>query len=144
MNSHYDNILIKYAEGRKINYTVISDLSNYVEYMNNHLPFMGERIDFSKLNNTRFVESDQGNISFDAIIFIKSLVDDRICWENDAVIYIGDSLTNNGYEFDLNDLLKIIPFIVTEIPQHHYLLFKDLKKIILISFENVMEFGTIK
>ena len=63
MNSHYDNILIKYAEGRKINYTVISDLSNYVEYMNNHLPFMGERIDFSKLNNTRFVESDQGNIS---------------------------------------------------------------------------------
>ena len=44
MNSHYDNILIKYAEGRKINYTVISDLSNYVEYMNNHLPFMGERM----------------------------------------------------------------------------------------------------
>lgn len=143
MNSHYDNILIKYAEDRKINYTEISDLSNYVEYMN-HLPFMGERIDFSKLNNTRFVESDQENISFDAIIFIKSLVNERICRKNDTVIYIGDGLTNNGYEFDLNDLLKIIPFLVTEIPQHHYLLFKDLKKIILISFENVMEFGAIK
>lgn len=143
MNSHYDNILIKYAEDRKINYTEISDLSNYVEYMNN-LPFMGERIDFSKLNNTRFVESDQENISFDAIIFIKSLVNERICRKNDTVIYIGDGLTNNGYEFDLNDLLKIIPFLVTEIPQHHYLLFKDLKKIILISFENVMEFGAIK
>lgn len=75
--------------------------------------------------------------------FIKSLLDNRRCRNDDVVIYMGDSLTNNGYEFCLNDLLKIIPFIVREIPQHHYVLFKDFKKIIYISFENEIKFGVI-
>ena len=100
-------------------------------------------INFRLLNNTKFVDSDQEHISFDAVNFIKSLLDKRICRSDDVVIYIGDSLTNNGYEFYLNDLLKIIPFLVSKIPQHHYVLFKDFKKIIYISFENEIRFGVI-
>ena len=144
MNSSYDNSLTKYADDLAINYNkLISDMSYCIENINTHFPFVGGRINFSQLNNTKFIDSDQENISFDAVNFIKSLLDNRICRNDDVVIYMGDSLTNNGYEFCLNDLLKIIPFIVREIPQHHYVLFKGFKKIIYISFENEIKFGVI-
>ena len=141
MNNYYDNILIKYVEEQKINYTIISNLSYYIENLSKHFLFAGGQIDFSNLNNNKFVKSDQRNISFDAANFIKKLIEDKICSKDDVIIYIGDNLTENGYEFYLNDLLKIIPFLVKEIPQHHYLLSKDFEKIICISFENEIEFG---
>jgi len=141
MNNYYDNILIKYVEEQKISYTVISNLSYYIENLSKLFLFAGGRIDFSNLNNNKFVKSDQRNISFDAANFIKKLIEDKICSKDDVIIYIGDNLTENGYEFYLNDLLKIIPFLVKEIPQHHYLLSKDFEKIICISFENEIEFG---
>ena len=141
MNNYYDNILIKYVEEQKINYTIISNLSYYIENLSKHFLFAGGRIDFSNLNNNKFVKSDQRNISFDAANFIKKLIEEKICSKEDVIIYIGDNLTENGYEFYLNDLLKIIPFSVKEIPQHHYLLSKDFEKIICISFENEIEFG---
>ena len=143
MNSYYDNILIKSVEEQKINYTVISNLSYYIENLSKHFLFVGERLDFNNLSNHKFVKSEQRDISFDAVNFIKKLIEEKICSKDDAIIYIGDSLTENGYEFYLNDLLKIVPFLVNEIPQHHYLLSKDFKKIICISFENEIEFGEV-
>ena len=143
MNNYYDNILIKYVEKQKINYTVISNLSYYIENLSKLFLFAGGRIDFSNLNNNKFVKSDQRNISFDAANFIKKLIEEKIYSKDDVIIYIGDSLTENGDEFYLNDLLKIIPFLVKEIPQHHYLLSKDFEKIICISFENEIEFGEV-
>ena len=143
MNNYYDNILIKSVEEQKINYTVISNLSYYIENLSKHFLFVGERLDFNNLSNHKFVKSEQRDISFDAVNFIKKLIEEKICSKDDAIIYIGDSLTENGYEFYLNDLLKIVPFLVNEIPQHHYFLSKDFKKIIYISFENEIEFGGV-
>lgn len=143
MNSYYDNILIKSVEEQKINYTVISNLSYYIENLSKHFLFVGERLDFNNLSNHKFVKSEQRDISFDAVNFIKKLIEEKIYSKDDVIIYIGDSLTENGYEFYLNDLLKIIPFLVKEIPQHHYLLSKDFEKIICISFENEIEFGEV-
>ena len=71
MNNYYDNILIKYVEEQKISYTVISNLSYYIENLSKLFLFAGGRIDFSNLNNNKFVKSDQRNISFDAANFIK-------------------------------------------------------------------------
>lgn len=143
MNNYYDNILIKSVEEQKINYTVISNFSYYIEYLSKSFPFVGGRLDFSNLNNYKYVKSEQKRISFDTVNFIKKLIEDKIYCKNDVIIYIGDSLTENGYEFYLKDLLKIIPFLVEELPQHHYILSKDLKKIIYISFEDEIEFGEI-
>lgn len=143
MNNYYDNVLIEYVEEQKINYTVISNLSYYMENLSKHFPFIGERIDFSSLKNNKFVKSDQRNISFDASKFIKNLIEEGLCSKDDVIIYVGDSLTENGYEFYLSDLLKIVLFLVNEIPQHHYFLFKDFKKIMYISFENEIEFGEV-
>ena len=143
MNSYYDNILIKFVEEQKINYTIISNLSYYIENLSKHFLFVGGRLDFNNLSNHKFVKSEQRDISFDAVNFIKKLLEEKICSKDDAIIYIGDSLTENGYEFYLNDLLKIVPFLVNEIPQHHYFLSKDFRKIIYISFENEIEFGDV-
>ena len=143
MNSYYDNILIKFVEEQKINYTIISNLSYYIENLSKHFLFVGERLDFNNLSNHKFVKSEQRDISFDAVNFIKKLLEEKMCSKDDAIIYIGDSLTENGYEFYLNDLLKIVPFLVNEIPQHHYFLSKDFRKIIYISFENEIEFGDV-
>ena len=143
MNSYYDNILIKFVEEQKINYTIISNLSYYIENLSKHFLFVGERLDFNNLSNHKFVKSEQRDISFDAVNFIKKLLEEKMCSKDDAIVYIGDSLTENGYEFYLNDLLKIVPFLVNEIPQHHYFLSKDFKKIIYISFENEIEFGDV-
>ena len=143
MNSYYDNILIKFVEEQEINYTIISNLSYYIENLSKHFLFVGERLDFNNLSNHKFVKSEQRDISFDAVNFIKKLLEEKMCSKDDAIIYIGDSLTENGYELYLNDLLKIVPFLVNEIPQHHYFLSKDFKKIIYISFENEIEFGGV-
>ena len=143
MNNYYDNILIKSVEEQKINYTVISNFSYYIEYLSKSFPFVGGRLDFSNLNNYKYVKSEQKRISFDTVNFIKKLIEEKKCSKDDVIIYIGDSLTENGYEFYLKDLLKIIPFLVEELPQHHYILSKDLKKIIYISFEDEIEFGEI-
>ena len=112
MNNYYDNILIKYVEEQKINYAIISNLSYYIETLSKHFLFAGGRIDFSNLNNNKFVKSDQRNISFDATNFIKKLIEEKKCNKDDVIIYIGDSLTENGYEFLGEDLLKIVPFLV--------------------------------
>lgn len=144
MNSSYDNSLIQYADGLKIKYQLISDLSYYIDNINKHFPFAGERINFGQLKDAQCVDSDDEHIAFDTAHFIKSLFDKKICRPDDVVMYIGDCLTNNGYEFCLQDLLKIIPFFVREIPQHHYVLFKDFKTVIYISFENKIQFGAIR
>lgn len=122
---------------------MIADLSYYIEKLRTRFPFVGSRINFNNLNSNIYLKSDQKNISVDATSFIENLIEEKKCSKDDVIIYIGDSLTENGYEFYLNDLLKIIPFLVNEIPQHHYLIFKDLEKIIYISFENDVEFAEI-
>lgn len=141
MNNYYDSILIEFIEERGINYTLIPNPSYYVENINKNFPFTGGRIDFNTLNDTKIKISNSKNLSFDAIKFIKDLIANESCSRDDDVICIGDSLTENGYKFSLNDLLKILPFIVKEIPQHHYFTFSNFEKIIYISFENEIIFG---
>ena len=49
--------------------------------------------------------------------------------------------TENGYEFYVHDLLKIIPYLMNDIPQHHYFVSDDATKLIYVSFENEIYFG---
>ena len=43
MNNYYDNILIRSAEEKKINYTVIPNLSNYIGNLKKHIPIIGRK-----------------------------------------------------------------------------------------------------
>ena len=103
MNNYHDNILIRSAEEKKINYTVIPNLSNYIGNLKKHIPIIGERLELSKLNNYKYIKAKQRDISFEAINLIKGLIEARVYRKDDTIIYIGDSLTENGYEFYLKD-----------------------------------------
>jgi len=89
MNNFYDNLLIKNVEEQNINYTVISNLSYYMENLSKHFPFIGSRIDFSSLHNYKLVKSDQGKVSFDVVNFIQKLIEEKIFSKEDEIIYIG-------------------------------------------------------
>lgn len=143
MGNYYDKILTNYIDRQSIDCKIISDTSFYVERVNRLFPFSGGRIDFSVLNNQRFIYSDQSSISDDTIKLIKGLIKENLCTEDETIIHIGDNLTENGYEFYIKDLIKVLPFLLCEIPQHHYILFNCCKKILFVSFENEVGFGTI-
>lgn len=143
MANYHDEILTSYISGQNIDYEIISDTSFYIEMMNRLFPFSNGRIDFSVLNNQKFICSNQNSISYDTINLLKSLIKENLCSENETVIYIGDSLTENGYEFHIRDLMKVLPFLLYEIPQHHYILFNYYKRILFVSFENEVEFGEV-
>lgn len=142
MNSYYDKLIIDHIKELGINCKVISDPSAICAVINNKFPFQGERIDFRRLNNSKFFQSYNDNtLSGDTVSFIKTLLEGKRLEEEDTFIHVGDGLTENGYELSVKDLLRIIPFIINDVPQHHYLITKDFKKIIFISYECALEFG---
>lgn len=144
MSNYYDNELLEHLTTIGIEkFTVISTPNNYIESINKNFPFKGGKVDFVGLKNMRYVESDQSSISTDVVHFVSTLIHDDVCRKNERIVYVGDSLTDNGYEFYLYDLLKILPYLVNEIPQHHYFLFNGSMKLIYVSFENEIQFGSL-
>ena len=144
MDNYYDKLVIDHIKELGINCKVISDTSAICAVINNNFPFQDERIDFRRLKYTKFYQSaDSNSLSSDTLGFIKTLLEEKRLEEEDTLIYVGDGLTKNGYELSVKELLRIIPFIIKDVPQHHYLITKDFKKIIFISFEYALEFGEL-
>lgn len=142
MSSYYDDEIISYLEMIEMkDFIIISQTNSIVECIMKNFPFKNGRVCFKDMKNEKYTMSNSVNISDDAISFINQLVQEGICNVNDKIIYVGDNLTEYGYEFYLYDVLKIMPYLVNEIPQHHYFLFKDTAKLIFVSFENEIQFG---
>jgi hypothetical protein len=59
---------------------------------------------------------------------------------NEKLVFIGDNLTELGYEVSLKDFIRLKNFFLS-IPQHIYLWFPNIKKCINITFENELIFG---
>ncbi|TWP23463.1 hypothetical protein ETU10_06970 [Apibacter muscae] len=138
MDNYYDSDLINSLEGNIDFKILLAD--NYYNLINNKFPFVGSKIDFSKLKDTQYKKLSIKNKIGDCIEFIDEVLQiDRIDLNQD-VIYLGDSLTENVYSFSLKNLDKIIPYIL-DIPQHHYILSEKMEWCIYISFENYIEFG---
>lgn len=142
MSSYYDNELVLYMELLEIkDVTIFSQTNSIVELMMKNFHFKNGRAYFTGMKNEKYIKSSSSNISVDIISFINELIQENVLKANEKVIYVGDNLTENGYEFYLYDLLKIIPYLVDDIPQHHYFLFSDVTKLMYISFENEIFFG---
>ena len=142
MSSYYDNELIVYLEENEINnFTIISQVNSVIELMMKKFHFKNGRICFDSKRILKHIKSNDTNISCDVILFVNELIQENVCNANEKVIYVGDSLTENGYELCLHDLIKVIPYLVNEIPQHHYFLFSDSVKLMYVSFENDIQFG---
>lgn len=142
MSSYYDNELTSYLNSIEIkDFTIISQINSIVELIMKNFRFENGRVFFTGLKNEKYIKSNSSNISTDAVSFINELIQESICNRNERIIYVGDNLTEYGYGFYLYDLLKVIPYLVNDIPQHHYFLFEDATKLVYVSFENEIQFG---
>ncbi|MBD5087481.1 MAG: hypothetical protein HDT30_01525 [Clostridiales bacterium] len=144
MSNYYDNELISFLNINEIkNFTILSQIDSIIELMMRKFQFKYGRVYFNGLKNKKYIKSNTNNISKDVVWFIDELIREDICNANEKIIYIGDALTDYGYEFYLFDLQKVIPYLVDNIPQHHYFLFQDGIKLMYVSFENEIQFGML-
>lgn len=144
MGSYYDEQLLSYLnEIQMEDFAIIQpELMDYIsKFMRENFYFKYGRVYFTDYQNEKSVKSDINHLSEDMILFISELLEEGSCDINEKIIYIGDSLTDYGYEFYLYNLLKVIPYLMNNIPQHHYFLFRDGTKLMYASFENEIQFG---
>lgn len=59
---------------------------------------------------------------------------------NLQVIYIGDNLTEFGYQFELKHIEELLVYFL-DIPQHHYFISLEGDWCMCISYENYLDFG---
>ncbi len=142
MGSYYDNELISYLNKSEIkDFTIIQQTDDIIELMMKNFNFKYGRVDFTGFKNEKYIKSDSNNLATDVVSFINKLIQENICDTSEKIIFIGDYLTEYGYEFYLYDLLKVISYLVNDIPQHHYFLFEDGTKLMFVSFEYQIQFG---
>ncbi|MES9681106.1 rhs-associated protein, partial [Bacillus safensis] len=83
--------------------------------------------------------SNNESLLSDALLFITELKVKYLA--NDLqVIYIGDNLTEFGYQFELKHLKELLVYFL-DIPQHHYFISLEGDWCICLSFENYLDFG---
>ena len=114
----------------------------YFDLINDKYPFMGNRIDFKKLNNNKYYKLDDTNVLNEASKIILNIINENNLNTEERIVYIGDSLTEQAYEFKLKNLVILLPFIL-DIPQHHYFIPQNFAWCLTISFENDLEFGVL-
>ena len=145
MENYYDKELLDYLKDKELKNFIIlpSEKMDYIlKFMSENYYFKAGRVYFTGYKHERYIKSDTEHLSEDAILLFNELLQEGICNINEKIMYIGDSLTHYVYEFHLNDLLKIMPYLMNNIPQHHYFLFSSGDKLMYISFENEIQFGT--
>ncbi len=140
--SCYDDEFISYLSTTNVTtYQIIENTDGIVDFIMENFRFQNGRVYLEEGESARYIQSDGSKISRDSQWFINKLISQGLCDVNEKVIYVGDSLTECGYEFYVHDLLKVITYLMEEIPQHHYFLFGDKSKLMYVSFENEIQFG---
>lgn len=137
----YDDELIAYLHTIEVkDFALLKQADDVCNLITKNFPFKYDRVNFTDLKNERYIQSDCSSLSNDAVSFLKELIQEHFCKPDEKVIYVGD-LPEYGYEFRLNDLLKIIPYLVNDIPLGHYFLFGDTTKLMYVSPEEEIQFG---
>ena len=121
--------LVEYSENEK----------QYMDLVEKQFSFYGSKINWEKtINHVGASYNDETLIS-EASAFVNKLRETVLVRE-EKVIYIGDGLTSLVYTFDLSNLPKMLPILLS-IPQHHYFLPVDCTWCICIAIENSFDFG---
>ena len=113
----------------------------YFDRINAQLPFIGSRINFGLLSESKEMSFSEKE---EVVTFINDIATQIGIVLDETIVYLGDSLTNLTYSFPFKYLGKIIVDILDNIPQHHYFLSQSMKWIMYISFDNCVEFGLIE
>jgi hypothetical protein len=140
--NYYDTKLINLLQKNleKSSFQIL-DAKKYVDFINSNFLFLGNRIDFEKLKSVRHCRPNKDSFFDETSSFIELIIKENNLNLEGEVIYLGDNLTEQAYEFKLKNLIKLLPAFL-EIPQHHYFINDD-KWCLVISFENDIDFGKL-
>lgn len=139
--SSYDDELVKDLVLNELNkcVKVMENPETYLNLIEQKFEFSGSQIDWSQTNKHCSKESDNESLPTDARLFITELKE-KYLNNNVQVMYIGDSLTEFGYQFDTKDIEKLLVYFLN-IPQHHYFIPLEGDWCLCISYENYLDFG---
>ena len=118
---------------------VLKDIDKLIKLIEHHFLFNGSRINWCQTEMHYHKKSNKESLFADTKEFIVELRE-KYLKDNVNVIYLGDNLTEYGYQFDLGDIDQHIDYLLG-IPQHHYFVPKDVNWCICISFESYLDFG---
>ncbi|GLF90793.1 hypothetical protein Saga11_20520 [Bacillus safensis] len=140
MNS-YDEDLIKDLELKDLlkSVKVHKNPEIYLDVIEQKFDFAGSKIDWLQTNKHHSKSSNNESLLPDALLFITELKE-KYLDNNLQVIYIGDNLTEFGYQLELKHLEELLVYFL-DIPQHHYFISLEGDWCICISYENYLDFG---
>lgn len=143
MNTNYDNELLEKLKNEIDKGLIIvhETTDQFVKDINANYPMGFSGIDWDKKKplvfinfNSPTVLSDKINSEFSNIFtYFPEVL-------NEKAIYIGDNLTELGYEIWIKDFIQFKELFLS-IPQHIYLWFPTIQKCINITFEDELFFG---
>lgn len=136
--SIYDDELVKDLVLNKC-VKVIKNPETYLHLIEQKFEFNGSKIDWLQTTKHYHKELNSESLLGDASLFIAELKE-KYLNKNVRVMYIGDSLTEFGYQFEIRNIEKIIACFL-DIPQHHYFIPLEGDWCLCISFENDIDFG---
>ena len=139
--SFYDDEIVKNLEinGLIKNVKVIENPGSYLDLIEEKFEFNGSQIDWLKTKNHFSIESNNESLLTDASLFISELKE-KYLNNSVEIMYIGDGLTEFGYQFESKDIEQILVYLL-EVPQHHYFIPLDGDWCFCVSFENYLDFG---
>ncbi|MBY0185860.1 rhs-associated protein [Bacillus altitudinis] len=111
----------------------------YLDLIEQKFEFDASKIDWSQTNHHHSMNSNNESLLPDALLFITELKE-KYLDNNLQVIYIGDNLTEFGYQFELKHIEELLVYFL-DIPQHHYFISLEGDWCMCISYENYLDFG---
>lgn len=139
--SIYDDELVENLVLNELNkcIKVIKNPETYLNLIEQKFEFDGSKIDWLKTTKHYGKKSNNESVLTDAGLFITELKEKNLN-NNVRIMYIGDSLTEFGYQFEIKDIEKILVYFL-DIPQHHYFIPLEGDWCLCISYENYLDFG---
>ncbi|MFJ5963272.1 rhs-associated protein [Bacillus sp. NPDC093026] len=137
----YDEDLIKDLELKDLLncVKVNKDPEIYLDLLEQKFEFDGSKIDWLQTKNHYSMNSNNESLLPDALLFITELKE-KYLDNNLQVIYIGDNLTEFGYQFELKHIEELLVYFL-DVPQHHYFISLEGDWCMCISYENYLDFG---
>ncbi|MFP7344114.1 MULTISPECIES: rhs-associated protein [Bacillus] len=137
----YDEGLIKDLELKNLlkSVKVHKNPEIYLNLIEQKFAFGSSKINWLQTKKHHSKSSNNESLLPDTLLFITELKD-KYLDNNLQVIYIGDNLTEFGYQFELKHLEELLVYFLN-IPQHHYFISLKGDWCICISFENDLDFG---
>ncbi|WP_353855161.1 rhs-associated protein [Bacillus sp. Bos-x628] len=137
----YDEDLIKDLELKDLLncVKVNKDPEIYLDLLEQKFEFDGSKIDWLQTKNHYSMNSNNESLLPDALLFITELKE-KYLDNNLQVIYIGDNLTEFGYQFELKHIEELLVCFL-DVPQHHYFISLEGDWCMCISYENYLDFG---